>query len=450
MAFQPETNTYEAGVYQLETTDPVQGGVGGRSNLPLLHLSNRTAWLKQQVDDLLLDVAAAATANSPTFTGDPKAPTATAGDNDTSIATTGFVQYALAGVLSLSVAGTGSTTLTAAQAGAGVLVLTGALTGARTVVVPNTGRWIVRNATTGAFSLTVKTAAGTGVIIPQGTATEVFADGTNAYFSDNVFSVAGRVGAVTLAVADVSDAAPLASPTFTGTPSAPTPARFDNDTSLATTEFVRCALGNMFSTNAINGATTLLAANAGMLHQCFGSSPYTVTLPLANSVPPGAAFSFFCTNSTGVTISRAGTNAIQASSAQLTSITLGDGDTLRLVSDGSGAWFPEGGSSAQLGRAGAFGSSLTANGYQKLPSGLIMQWGEGASDASGQLSVTFPVAFKSSSAAYRIVAIHSGTGAAMVIEQYMARSLAGTILCIFNTGAVAVQGGIIRWFAIGI
>jgi len=35
---------------------------------------------------------------SPTFTGDPKAPTPTTGDNDTSIATTSFVQTAVAGV----------------------------------------------------------------------------------------------------------------------------------------------------------------------------------------------------------------------------------------------------------------------------------------------------------------------------------------------------------------
>src|SRR5262245_66063123 len=33
--------------------------------------------------------------NSPTFTGDPKAPTPTAGDNDTSIATTAFVTSAI-------------------------------------------------------------------------------------------------------------------------------------------------------------------------------------------------------------------------------------------------------------------------------------------------------------------------------------------------------------------
>ena len=34
---------------------------------------------------------------SPAFTGDPQAPTATFGDNDTSISTTAFVQAALAG-----------------------------------------------------------------------------------------------------------------------------------------------------------------------------------------------------------------------------------------------------------------------------------------------------------------------------------------------------------------
>jgi hypothetical protein len=54
-----------------------------------------------------------------------------------------------------------------------------------------------------------------------------------------VDSVAGRTGAVTLAVADVSGAAPLASPTFTGDPKAPTPAVGDNDTSIATTKFVK-------------------------------------------------------------------------------------------------------------------------------------------------------------------------------------------------------------------
>ena len=54
MADLPEQETYPSGVYQLEKTDPVSGGSEinettkqGISNLPLLHLANRTKWLKE-------------------------------------------------------------------------------------------------------------------------------------------------------------------------------------------------------------------------------------------------------------------------------------------------------------------------------------------------------------------------------------------------------------------
>lgn len=50
MANQPEVAVYEAGIYQFETTDVVEGGVGGIDNRPLLELANRTAYLKQHVD----------------------------------------------------------------------------------------------------------------------------------------------------------------------------------------------------------------------------------------------------------------------------------------------------------------------------------------------------------------------------------------------------------------
>lgn len=43
---------WEAGVYQLETADPVLGGPGGISNLQPQQLANRTAYLKQHVDAL--------------------------------------------------------------------------------------------------------------------------------------------------------------------------------------------------------------------------------------------------------------------------------------------------------------------------------------------------------------------------------------------------------------
>lgn len=57
--------------------------------------------------------------------------------------------------------------------------------------------------------------------------------------SSEVSSVAGRVGAVTLTIADITGAAPLASPIFTGNPTAPNPLLSDSSTSIATTFFIK-------------------------------------------------------------------------------------------------------------------------------------------------------------------------------------------------------------------
>lgn len=54
MADLPETSNYDAGVYQIETTDAVIGGVDGKANASARNLANRTKWLKTQVDALLL------------------------------------------------------------------------------------------------------------------------------------------------------------------------------------------------------------------------------------------------------------------------------------------------------------------------------------------------------------------------------------------------------------
>lgn len=56
----------------------------------------------------------------------------------------------------------------------------GALTANRNLIVPtSTKQYVVRNATTGAFTLTVKTASGTGIAVPQGHLQKLFCDGTN-------------------------------------------------------------------------------------------------------------------------------------------------------------------------------------------------------------------------------------------------------------------------------
>ena len=59
MANLAETATWEAGVYQIEETDPVQGGPNGVDNLPHKHLANRAKYLKQEQDGLKSEITTA-------------------------------------------------------------------------------------------------------------------------------------------------------------------------------------------------------------------------------------------------------------------------------------------------------------------------------------------------------------------------------------------------------
>lgn len=183
MAFQPESPVYDAGVFQLEIATPVQGGLGGISNAPLLNLANRTAYLKQRVDALETAFAGLAPLNSPAFTGSPTAPDAAAGDSSGKIANTKFVQNAVGGILVKNVAGSSNVTLTATDCGYAIIVLIGALTGNINVIVPSgagkSDEWIFFNNTTGLYSVTVKTAAGTGVLVNQTQSYVLYCDETN-------------------------------------------------------------------------------------------------------------------------------------------------------------------------------------------------------------------------------------------------------------------------------
>jgi hypothetical protein len=139
--------------------------------------------------------------SSPVFTGDPRSVTPSLSDNDTSIATTAWVRgQNYAPVISL-------------QNYAPLFdpVLTG---NPRSVTPP-----LADNDTS--------------------IATTAFVKGQGYLTTAPVTSVAGKIGAVSLVVADVSGAAPLASPVFTGDARAVTPSLGDNDTSIATTAFVK-------------------------------------------------------------------------------------------------------------------------------------------------------------------------------------------------------------------
>jgi hypothetical protein len=86
---------------------------------------------------------------------------------------------------SIDVAGSGNYVLSGSELNRIAYQFTGLLTGNRNVIVPNTVQqyWIT-NDTTGPYSLTVKTASGTGVTIAQGSRTIAYCDGTNVVLAD--------------------------------------------------------------------------------------------------------------------------------------------------------------------------------------------------------------------------------------------------------------------------
>ena len=92
MANLSETAEWVTGVYQIETTDAVVGGPDGTSNTQAKQLANRTSYLKQQVE-------LRAPIDSPAFSGSPAAPTPAPGTDSSQLATTEFVQAALAQIL---------------------------------------------------------------------------------------------------------------------------------------------------------------------------------------------------------------------------------------------------------------------------------------------------------------------------------------------------------------
>lgn len=192
MAYQPEQPNYDVGVYQIETTDPVDGGVGSITNSPLLSLANRTAYLYLHVTNLengTTQPPGMAPLNSPAFTGTPTTPTPPAGDSSTRIANTIWTQGLVNGISTVNCAGSANVVLTAAQAGVAVIELVGALTGNIAVIVPTPpGNWIISNQTTGAFTVTVRTAAGNGIMVAQGYSNELWSDGANVYTSRTDFT----------------------------------------------------------------------------------------------------------------------------------------------------------------------------------------------------------------------------------------------------------------------
>jgi hypothetical protein len=102
-----------------------------------------------------------------------------------------LIDEAIAGVAAITMSDA-NYTLTVAdgatdQSRKAVLVMAGTLTAARNVICPSSQKvYIVKNTTTGGFAITIKTSAGTGVSVANGTTALVYCDGTNVELAANV------------------------------------------------------------------------------------------------------------------------------------------------------------------------------------------------------------------------------------------------------------------------
>ena len=314
MASQPEQPNFDVGVYQIETTDPVDGGVGSITNSPLLNLADRTAYLKLHVDNLesgATQPPGMAPLNSPGFTGTPTAPTPPGGDSSTKVANTIWTQGLVNGVSTINCAGSANVVLTAAQAGVGILGLTGILTGNISVIVPNTpGKWQVVNVTTGAFTVTVKTATGSGILVAQGKHTQLYCDGANVGDSKTDFP----------------------SPALTGTPTTPTAASGDNSAIVASTGFVFNATDGMATINVAGNADITLSSVLS------GAAILNLTGALTGNInlkfPQATGQWVIANNSTGAFAITAKTTA-----AAGTSTVLPQGSAVIVYSDGTNMFF---------------------------------------------------------------------------------------------------------------
>ncbi|EMV3838057.1 phage tail protein [Escherichia coli] len=159
--------------------------------------------------------------------------------------------------------------------------------------------------------------------------------------------------------------APLSSPALTGTPTAPTAAQSANNTQIATTAFVKSAIAAMV------GSAPAALDTLNELAAALGNDPNFSTTVL-NALAGKQPLDNTLTNLSGKDVA-----------GLLAYLGLGEAAKRNV---GTGA--------NQIPDMGSFMLSASVPGYQKLPSGLIIQWGPIDVPLTSQDTVTyFPIAF---------------------------------------------------------
>ena len=197
----------------------------------------------------------------------------------------------------------------------------------------------------------------------------------------------------------------------------------------------RFAGGNVRTVAA--GATVLTADDAGLVLVNAAAGAVSITLPLAANLKAlGITFRRIdAVPANAVTIQRAGTNTIDEGATFFT--LLSRADVRKVVSDGVSAWRSE---------IGPISTSFGSNGYTRLPSGLILQWGYVVTNGSGVANIVLPIAFPNH--LYR--SIVNPVGGNNNTGNQLAQSLSAFSFNIVNASTQSLApGAVVGFYSIG-
>jgi hypothetical protein len=256
----------------------------------------------------VLDIPGCAPITSPFFSGEPRAPTPSSSSNSSRIATTAYVQAALAGaevvtsfngrtgavvLTEQDILDAGGTAIFDSPTFTGIPIAPTAAPGTNTDQIATCA--FVQTAIAGStifapLASPILTGIPTAPTADPGTATgqiatTAFVENAVVASTTGVASFEGRTGAVVLQGADITAAggALLASPHLTGVPTTPTATIGTSNTQIASTAFVQAALGSggVATFNGRNGAVVLTTADIT------GAGGAPLASPTFTGVPAG-------------------------------------------------------------------------------------------------------------------------------------------------------------------